>query len=129
MNDIVAFIQKYQAENPTGWRKWIIGSVVTVLILVVVAVAAFQATQRGKELARLHSERDRAKEAAHRNQVNTKLAKNKEEAAIHEAEANRSLALAESLENEIKQLESQHETNQAVINSIRSWEDVDKRVK
>lgn len=129
MNDIVAYIKKYQSENPTGWRKWVIGAVVAILVVVVVAVYAIQATLRGRELARLQSERDRAKEALHRAEVDKKLAANETEAAHHEMAAEVALSRVEEIETEIKQLESTHETNQAVINSIRSWDDVDKKVK
>lgn len=129
MNDIVEYIKNYRAENPTGWRKWIIGSLVAVLTLVVIAVFAFQAAQRGKELSQLQNDRDKAKEALHRATVNQKLAANAEEAARHEAAADLALERVQVIEEEIKQLEDQHKANEAAINSIRSWDDVDRTVR
>lgn len=128
MNDIVEYIKKYRAENPTGWRKWIIGSIVALLTVVVIIGFALQEAQRSQELARLQTERDIAKEAKHRAEVNQKLAENEAEAAQHEAAADLALERVQVIEEEIKQLETQHELNKSILNSIRSWEDVDKKV-
>ena len=128
MNEIVEYIKKYRAENPTGWRKWTIGVLVAILTVVVIAAFAIQAALRGKELARLQTERDAAKEAKHRAEVDQKLAKNEEEAAKHEAAADLALARVQAIEEEIHQLQDQHKLNESIIDSIRSWDDVDKKV-
>lgn len=129
MNDIIAFIKKYKTENPTGWRKWIVGSLVAVLTLVVVAVFATQAALRGRELAQLKTDRDKSKEDLHRAELNHTLAANRTEAAKHEAAAEAVVEAVRIAEERIKVLEEQHAANESVINSIRSWDDVDRVVK
>ncbi len=129
MNQLVDFIKKYKESNPSGWRKWIIGSVVAILTLVVIGVFAFQAAMRGRELARLQHERDMAKEEVHRAQVNMTLAKQKEEAERHEAAADAAMDRVADVEEQIKELENQHSASESLIDSIRSWDDVDRLVK
>lgn len=129
MNKVVDFIKKYKESNPSGWRKWIIGSIVVVLTLVVVAGFAISAALRGRELARLKHERDVAKEEVHRAQVNMTLAKQKEEAERHEAAADQARARAEEIEEQIKVLQEEHSASESLIDSIRSWDDVDRLVK
>lgn len=129
MNKVVEYINKYKQENPSGWRKWIIGSVIAVLTLVVIAVFAFQAAMRGRELARLQHERDVAKEDLHQAQIDAQLAANKAEAANHNIAASAALARVVALEDEISVLEDEHNYNESLINSIRSWDDVDRLVK
>lgn len=129
MTKIVDYIQNYKASNPTGWRKWIIGFLVFVLTILVIAMFAFQATRRGRELARLYGERDRAKEELHKSNLDRKLAKNSIDRKHHAKKAEAALQKAAEIETEIQQIESDHKRNQDVINSISSWDDVDKKVK
>lgn len=129
MRDIVAYIQDFRDSNPTGWRKWIVGSLVFVLTVVVITVLVIRETQRGKELAKLYGERDKAKEELHRSKLDQKLSKNAEDKARHAELAEAALQRAAEIEEQIQQIEDLHKKNIAVIDSIKSWEDVDKRVR
>lgn len=129
MNEIVEYIKKHKESNPEGWRKWIIGAVVVVLTLLVIAVFAFRAAQHGKQVAALKHERDKLINEAIQSEVEAKLVASKEEQARHEQVATEALRQVDEIEEQITRLEDQHAANQNVINSIRSWDDVDNKVR
>lgn len=129
MNKLVEFVENYKKSNPTGWRKWVFGALATIAVVVLVAIFAIQAAQRGREMAALKHAEDAAQEALHKAQVNAKLAQNAEEQERHEAAAEAALDRSMELAAEIDRLAAQHRTNEEVLNNIRSWDDVDRVVK
>ena len=129
MDKVIDYIKNYREENPTGWRKWIFGTVVAALTLLVVGVLAFQAAQRAKELSSLQVQRDQARMALQKAEIDRKLAATAADRTRHELAAHEAMVAQEVLSSQIERLEREHKTSEEVINSIRSWEDVDRVVK
>lgn len=129
MNSMVDFINNYRYSHPTGWRKWVVGFFVLIAVVLVVAGYAITATIRGRQIATLQVQRDLAEQAAHRATVDASLAEHEtarlaavRAAEVHGAEVTR-------LQQQIDVLQATHEDNASFIDSIKSWNDFDTRVK
>lgn len=128
-NVVVDYIRNYKASNPTGWRKWIVGGFVAVLTLCVIAFFAFRAASHGRTLAALKSERDRYINAKTSEELQVKLSNNDDEREMHLERLAAVQAQLDRVKSEIASANSEHEANTALIDSISSWEDVDKKVQ
>ena len=129
MNKVVEFIHKYKQENPSGWKKWIFGSLAALGTLLVIVVFAIRSAFRAKEMAKLAHERDVAKEEARQALVNACLETERKAQQKHLNRANTALNRRIQLDKKLRVLTDEHERNTAVIDSIRSWDDVDRIVK
>ena len=129
LNQLVSFITAYREQNPTGWRKWTVGSVVVVLILIVVAVCTIRAALYNKELAVLKAQLDQAKEQQKQHEFEQELTQDTVQVARHVEAATQALVRQRDVEGKIEQLHQQFDLNESLIRSIRSWDDVDRVVK
>lgn len=128
MESLIAFVENYKKSNPSGWRKWILGSVAVVVILVVILVYSVRETLRQREIARLRHERDMLHEQIQNQTVNTQLDGLSDAQSQHQAAAHNAMQQAAAIDAQLESLEAQHKKNIELINSIKSWDDVDARV-
>lgn len=129
MNNLVEYVQKYKQNNPTGWRKWVFGTLAVLAVLTLIIVYGVQNAMRSKELARLKHELDVATVGADKAKADAAVAEHTD--ARDEAVGRAELAeeRAEELKEQLVVLENEHKRSADVINSIRSWEDVDAKVR
>jgi hypothetical protein len=129
MDNLIEFIKNYKKSNPSRFKRWTVGIIVVLATVVVIAMFAIQNASKLQQIAGLVRERDLLKETARQAKLDAALAKSKEERLEHIAKAEDALERAQELEAEQKRIETSHEERAAVIESIRSWEDVDRVVK
>jgi flagellar biosynthesis/type III secretory pathway M-ring protein FliF/YscJ len=129
MSSIIDFINKYKNSNPTGWRKWLIGSVVALLVVGMGVFFGVREYLRRTSLARLKHERDVLLERARQELVDKKLAVTQGAKETHTLAANAALARAAVIDQQIETLQNDHADNIAIINNINSWKDVDEHIK
>jgi hypothetical protein len=128
MESLIEFVENYKKSNPSGWRKWVLGSVAVVVILVVILVYSVRETLRQREIARLRHERDMLHEQIQNQTVNTQLDVLSDAQSQHQAAAQNAMQQAAAIDAQLESLEAQHKKNVELINSIKSWDDVDARV-
>jgi uncharacterized membrane protein YcjF (UPF0283 family) len=129
MNTLLDFVRNYRKQNPSGWRKWIIGSVVALITFVVLTVFFVRESMRQRELAELKHTRDTLRETIRRNETDVKVDALSGEQATHTEEATAALARASEISQKIETLEAEHKVNLDLIASLSSWEDVDAKVR
>jgi uncharacterized membrane protein YcjF (UPF0283 family) len=129
MNTLLEFVRNYRKQNPSGWRKWIIGSVVALITFVVLTVFFVRESMRQREIAELKHTRDTLREAIRRNETDVKVDALSGEQATHTEEATAALARASEISQKIETLEAEHKVNLDLIASLSSWEDVDAKVR
>lgn len=129
MNELTAFIDRYKASNPTGWRKWVVGFFVIIAIVVVTAGAAIAAAVRGSQMATLQTQRDVAQEAVRQAETNQALATSAEAQQTHTQAAYAARQTVQGIDAHMQVLQQQHVASREVINNIHSWNDVDRVVK
>lgn len=129
MNSIIEFVQKYRKENPTGWRKWVFGSVVAIVTFVFVAVFVIRESLRQREIADLNHQISVLREEAAKNTADAQISDLTEQQEAHTAAAEHALEQAAELKNRVESLEAEHKANSDLIASLRSWEDIDARIR
>lgn len=129
MNSIIEFVQKYRKENPTGWRKWVFGTVVGLVTFVFIAVFVIRESLRQKEIADLNHEIGVLREQAAKNTVDAQISEHAEQQEAHTAAAEHALEQAAELSKRVESLQAEHKANSDLIASLKSWEDVDARVR
>ena len=128
MDSLIEFVENYKKSNPSGWRKWIFGSIAVIIVLVIVFVYSIREALRQREIARLRHERDLLEEQARQQPVNTQLAGLAEEQGDHTTAAQEATQRAAELSRKAELLEVEHQRNLDLINSIKSWDEVDARI-
>lgn len=129
MNSIIDFVQKYRKENPTGWRKWVFGSVAAIVTFTFVAVFVIRESLRQREIADLNYQISVLREEAAKNTVDAQIADLAEQQEAHTAAAEHALEQAAELAQRVESLKSEHKANSDLIASLRSWDDVDARIR
>lgn len=130
LKGILALVEKKKAAaktsaSPSKPWGWVMGLILTVLVFVALAFAAWQAWKKGREIAKLKHKIDVDVEARMRAAVQAKLKSSKEEQARVKREA---LALRIAIEKDrekIKKLEEERKAIHAKIEAVTSWEDLD----
>ena len=128
MQTFIDFVENYKKSNPSGWRKWLFGSIAVGIVLVLVLVYSIREGLRQREIAKLRHERDMLEQQVHQNAVDTQLGDLNETQQAHVTAAEEAIQRAEALDQRAELLEAQHKSNMALINSLKSWDDVDARV-
>ena len=115
-----------QTGKPWGW---ITGIVMVLAVVIGVAIMAWRAWKRGKEIAKLRHQVDVDQEAKHQAEVNTKLEENADfrEALIESSQ--RLMARIEKTKDDIVKLESERRRIHSELNRVTSWEDVDALIE
>ena len=128
MQALIDFVENYKKSNPNGWRKWLFGSIAVSIVIVLVLVYSVREGLRQREVARLRHERDMLQQQVHQNVVDAQLGDLNEAQQAHVAAAEEATQRAAALDKRAELLEAQHKANVALINSLKSWDDVDAHV-
>ena len=126
---LVKFIQNYKNSNPSGFKKWTVGIVVVVALIIVSLVLFYKSYVHTTRLVDLQHEHDVLQEQARESATNATLAHQQEEREAHSAAAQAALNQAQEIAHQMSQLEVTHQTNEELIESLHNWSDVDKHVK
>lgn len=129
MNKLVEFVEEYKKNNPSGWRKVVYGVAAGIAAFVVLLAFFIRETLRQREIARLNQEIAVLQQDAQQQETNAALTALECDKTQHTEAANKAIQRANELKNELEGLKNQHEANVAIINSIKSWSDVDARVR
>lgn len=128
MDKLIKFVEDYKQSNPTGWRKWVYGTIAVLVIASLVLVFFIRESLRQKELGNLKHERDVLQEEARQATVNASLTVLEDKKTEHLQAAEAAQRRAEEVTRQVEILEAEHKKNSDLINSLRSWDDVDARV-
>ena len=123
MQTFIDFVENYKKSNPSGWRKWLFGSIAVAIVLMLVLVYSIREGLRQREVARLRHERDMLQQQVHQNAVDTQLGDLNETQQAHVTAAEEAIQRAEALDQRAELLEAQHKSNMALINSLKSWDE------
>lgn len=129
MEQLIKFVEDYKAANPTGWRKWIFGFLAVLAILLVIVVFSVREALRQSEIATLKHQRDMLQAQADRRTVDAEIESLEDKKAEHVKAADSAQRRANELSRQVDVLEAQNQKNIEIINSIRSWDDVDARIR
>lgn len=115
--------ERKEAPTKGGGKDWIGTLIILITVLVGVAVWSWVSWRRGKELAKLRHEKNKAKILKEKAELEKKLTKNKIiylEAAERISEAEK---VIEQTDLDIQAEERRYEADMRAIDSIRSWRD------
>jgi flagellar biosynthesis/type III secretory pathway M-ring protein FliF/YscJ len=129
MDDLIKFVEDYKKSNPTGWRKWIFGTIAAIVLLFIAVVFFAREILRQKSIADLKHERDVLQEDARRRAADASLEKLEEKKAEHTRAAEAAQRRAAELARQVEILEAEHKKNLDLIDSLRSWDDVDAHIR
>jgi septal ring factor EnvC (AmiA/AmiB activator) len=110
------------ASKPWGW---VVGLIVAVVVLVSLALVAFWAWRKGREIAKLKHQIDVDKERKIEAKVDAELARDEAEKKKLDAEALRLKVKIDRTKDEVRHLEAERKAAHAKIDTITSWADVD----
>ena len=132
MHGLLGWVEKKKQAaqvplNRTGkpWN-WLTGMMMVVVAVLGIALLAWRAWQRGKEIAKLRHKLDVDKASEHQAEVNAKLASNAEEREALQEQAKNIKERIEKTQIEIIRLETERRSSHLEINKATKWEDVDK---
>lgn len=126
---LIDFVNNYRKTNPTGWRKWLYGSLAAVAVLILIISFSISGYLKQRAIAKLKHERDVLQEEARQHEVDATLAVTEASKEEHKAAAAAAQANSDVLEQQATALTLEHATSLQVINAIRTWGDVDAHVK
>lgn len=129
MNELLEWANNYKQNNPAGWRKWIGGIVVVIVLIIAAAIWAITANIRGSQTASLQTQLDVAQEAARQAETNQQLAQDAQAQQQHAEAARVAREQAATIQQQLESMQAQHDRNTQIIQSIGSWADVDAKVK
>lgn len=116
-------------DPANGWRRWVLPVFVVLATVILLALLSYKQYYNARKLNVLARERDLALEAQKAAIAAAKL--ERLEAAREELlqQARDAEVRARAVQEARDQILREREKNEAIINSIHSWEDVDSRVK
>ncbi len=125
---VLGWVEGKKEESKKSGKPWgwVTGLIAAVVVFIALAFAAYTMWKKGQEIAKLKHKIDVDEEAKKQAKVDAKLQKNvlerenlKKEAANLQANINKNTA-------DIAKAELDRKEEQAKINRISSWEDVDQ---
>jgi FtsZ-interacting cell division protein ZipA len=125
----LANIQTYQDKKSNGKNGWIFGGIAAILSIVAIGLIYFRLWRTGKELAKLKHERDVYREKETQAITNSAIATNNAEKTIAMRVAQEAQVEQTRIAEEIKQLQIDTNEKHKIINSLTTWEDVDKYIQ
>lgn len=119
-------IVEKKAPTKGGGRSWVGTLIVIAVVLVGVAVWSWISFRRGRELAKLRHEKNKAKIEKENAVVQAQIATNDEFIEKQEKIFNAADKQLKTIEAEIEAEEKRYEADMRAIDSIRSWRDAAK---
>ena len=129
LQKLTSFVTNFRKNNPSGWSKLLYGFVALISAAVLITVYVIRSNLRSKELAALKHDLDVAKEHLIQAGVAATLAKHEDtkQAALTRAQV--LLEEVKELEQAVAQVEETYANDRALIASLRTWEDIDAKVR
>jgi uncharacterized protein HemX len=122
LDQLKGLVAKNKKESGGG-KSWVGTLIIIAVVLVGIAIWSWISFRRGRELAKLRHEKNKAKILKEKAEVDRKVAEG--DAAI--AEKQKSIDAAEDrlqvIEADIRAEEARYEADMRAIDSIRSWRD------
>lgn len=119
-------VAEYQGKKTSGKKGWIAGVAAGILTLVALGLLFWKLFQNGRKHARVEHERDMLVEKEKQARVDAEVSDNIEEIERLKIEANNALAEATEKRKELLEIRAENRTTDEVINSLKTWEDIDK---
>jgi septal ring factor EnvC (AmiA/AmiB activator) len=124
---VLGWVQKQKEESKAEGKPWgwIVALIASIIVFVSLAIAAYTAWKKGREIAKLKHKIDVDEEKKKQAEADAKLKKQSLARAELEAKA---LELGTSIEvakSDIKNLEEERKKLNRKIDRITSWEDLD----
>jgi uncharacterized protein HemX len=121
--------RKTQAKTASGTSSkswgWVVGLLVAVVVFIGLAIVAFWAWRKGREVAKLKHQIDVDKEKKEQVKVDLKLAKSENERKRLEAKEKELEHRIELRIQDIVELEAARKKAHAKIDAVTTWEDLD----
>jgi flagellar biosynthesis component FlhA len=131
LEGLLAAVEKRKAtpEGKSGSWGWVAGLILSVLVFVALAFAAWQMWKKGKEIAKLKHKVDVDKEKEEAAKAAAEVAKSEEEREKLEREALRLSVKVEAKKRIINWFEKERKDTHAKIDAVTSWEELDELTK
>lgn len=126
LDQLKGIVEK-KAPTKGGGRSWVSALIVITVVLVGVAVWSWISFRRGRELAKLRHEKNKAKLLKEDAVLQAQIAKNDEYIAEQEKIFNTADDRLKIIEADIRAEEKRYEADMRAIDSIRSWSDAGLR--
>lgn len=125
---VLGWVQGKKEESKAEGKPWgwVMGLVAAAVVFIALAIFAFKAWQRGREIAKLKHKIDVDEEAKKQAEIDMKININKKEHAKLVVEAATLGNLIEEGKKQIKEIEAERKRLNSKIDKVTSWEDVDK---
>jgi len=121
--------KKEQTQTSGKSYGWLIGLIISLVVFVGLAIVAFQAWKKGREIAKLKHQIDVAEENKKKAELETALAESEEKQKKLQETATKITDNINNMKKEIAGLEKERLKKNEDIKRITSWEDVDKLLK
>jgi len=118
-----------QGRTPSSPWNWVVGLIIAAVVFSGLAFLAWYLWSKGKELAKLRHEKEVAEEAKHQAEVQSKLTVLEDKRQALELEAHQAEGKIETLRMAIQRAEAERQAAHARLDTITSWDDVDKLIK
>lgn len=134
LDGILGWVQKRkQAAQPTQtvgkaskpWG-WVVGLIVAVFVFVALAIMAWRAWKKGREIAKLKHQIDVDKEKKRQAEIDKELTRIEDKRADLEVEASRIQDRIDETKEKIAEAERERQAAHEAIDKVSSWEDVDR---
>lgn len=123
LGQLKGIVQGHKDQDKGGGKNWVGTLIIIAVVLVGVAVWSWISWMRGRELAKLRHEKNKAKILKEKAELEKKLTNNK----LTYIEAGKRIEAADSrlaiIEADIRAEEARYEADLRAIDSIRSWRD------
>lgn len=121
--------QPVPARTPESPWNWVVGLVVAAVVFIGLSILSWYLWSKGKELAKLRHEKDVAEMAKHQAEVQAELTVLEEKRISLEVEAKIQEGRVETLRMAIQRAEAERQATHAKIDTLTSWDDVDRMMK
>lgn len=119
-------IQEFQGKKTSGKNSWIAGIAAGILTLVALSLLFWKLFQNGKKQAKIAHERDMFVEKELQAVVDSQVSENVEEKGKLLDQAAEHRAAANEARKELLQVRLENIKTNELIDSLKTWEDVDK---
>jgi len=121
--------QQPQGRTPASPWNWVVGLIIAAVVFIGLAFLAYYLWSKGKELAKLRHEKDVAEETKHQAEVQAGLTVLDEKREALELVAHQAEGRIETLRMAIQRAETERQAAHARLDTVTSWDDVDKLIK
>lgn len=127
LNQLKEVVDKNKQPTKGGGKSWLGTLVIIAVVLVGVAVWAWISFSRGRELAKLRHEKNKAKILKEQTELFVKLNENDERVAEAQKSLDKIAIKLKAVDASIKAEEERYAADMRAIDSIRSWRDAGVR--